>query len=126
MNLWRVHIVLGNKNVTYRLDYEFDFYKVAMKKKIGTTYFACRWWPLWSMVFLVAGAGCQDESPSQPVAEVDTFYEFQDASSPEGTGKFYLGREIAGGADIPGLLDWLERPAVPLKSCLIVSYRPFN
>ena len=65
-------------------------------------------------LFILAGsslAGCQSDSPSQPVAELDTHYEFRASESPEGTGKYYQGREIAGGADIPGLLDWLERPS---------------
>lgn len=55
-------------------------------------------------------AGCQSESPSQPVSEVDSYYVEQASDAPDGTGKFYLGREIAGGADFPVLLDWLERP----------------
>ncbi|MBX2818044.1 MAG: class I SAM-dependent methyltransferase [Rhodothermaceae bacterium] len=52
--------------------------------------------------------GCEAESPSQQVPESD--YELRASDAPDGTGKFYLGREIAGGADLPVLLDWLERP----------------
>ena len=67
---------------------------------------------MWSLcvyiVFLMAG--CESDTPGQPTTVADSDYEFRASENPDGTGKFYLGREIAGGSDLPGLLDWLERP----------------
>lgn len=65
---------------------------------------------MWGILISFGGIliGCEAESPSQEVPESD--YEFRTSDAPDGTGKFYLGREIAGGADLPVLLDWLERP----------------
>ena len=69
-----------------------------------------RLWPLLVVLGCLFTIGCESNSSSQPVAGVDDEYEFKTSDAPDGTGKFYLGREIAGGADLPGLLDWLERP----------------
>ena len=67
---------------------------------------------MWSLLACMVGfiSGCESDSSSQPIPQLDAEYEFRDSDAPDGTGKFYLGREIAGGADLPVLLDWLERP----------------
>src|SRR5947209_251332 len=66
-----------------------------------------------NLLFLLAGFGAIDLARSAQVAEstntVPSRYEYRPQHSPDGIGKFYMGREIA---HVMGhqAADWLERP----------------
>ena len=60
-------------------------------------------------VFVSVG-GCEKWFPDGQGATENGFYEVKTASSPDGSGKFYLGREIARVQDTPDIPQWLERP----------------
>lgn len=63
------------------------------------------------MYLLVAGVACEQSAPPQPSAESESYYEKRSSDAPDGTGTFYLGREIASVLDYPDVPGWLERPA---------------
>ena len=59
-------------------------------------------------LFVLGLNGCMDGATT--TLESGTNYQQGTASSPEGNGKFYLGREIASVRDTPDVPGWLERP----------------
>lgn len=64
---------------------------------------------LLALSFFVATAGCSpDPSTSAALVDVDTVYKTQARSDPEGTGRFYMGREIAPVVSHESV-GWLER-----------------
>jgi precorrin-6B methylase 2 len=68
-------------------------------------------WPLILCIFIY-GSACGQIPQHEPASvETDTSYIYRPPSV-DGTGKFYLGREIARVMDASGA-DWLERPQRP-------------
>lgn len=55
-------------------------------------------------------AGCETPQSQEVAPASDSYYTFQTSTSPEGSGKHYLGREIASVLDSPEVPGWLERP----------------
>ena len=58
-------------------------------------------------LLMLAGLAQSDDAPSAP--DADTLYEYRDEHDRYGTGKFYMGREIALVMSFHGI-PWLERP----------------
>ena len=54
--------------------------------------------------------GCEGWFQNTPTPAATGHYELKAASVPDGSGKFYLGREIARVQDTPDVPQWLERP----------------
>jgi precorrin-6B methylase 2 len=54
--------------------------------------------------------GCAEPAEAPPVAGGGDVYAVGTPRSREGSGKFYLGREIALVGDTPDVTEWLERP----------------
>ncbi len=63
-------------------------------------------------LFLVLGIafGCEDLFPGKAETAPTGHYETVTPSKPDGSGKVYLGREIARVLDTPEVPKWLERP----------------
>ncbi|HET6568741.1 MAG TPA: class I SAM-dependent methyltransferase [Rhodothermales bacterium] len=61
------------------------------------------------LVLLMAGA-CSDAPRQGPVADSNSVYQYRPGNDSDGTGKFYMGREIA---HVMGHVraDWMERPS---------------
>lgn len=55
-------------------------------------------------------SGCTEVFPKKEEATQSGHYLVQEPSGPDGSGKFYLGREIAQVLDTPDVPEWLERP----------------
>ncbi len=62
------------------------------------------------MIAVLWGSGCEDLFPGKSEAPVTGVYETITPTEPDGSGKVYLGREIANVSDTPELPEWLERP----------------
>ena len=64
------------------------------------------------VAFLIAtNVACEQSDSIEPSGDNQSHYELRSSNAPDGTGKFYLGREIAGVLDYPDVPGWLERPA---------------
>jgi precorrin-6B methylase 2 len=66
---------------------------------------------IWICAFICTTVSCQQLPVDTKRSPADTSYAYRNPSS-GGTGKFYLGREIAAIMDASGS-DWLERPSRP-------------
>lgn len=87
-----------------------------------------RWWTglVLLLVGLVALGGCGRSEGT----DAGSVYEFRSSQHPEGTGKFYMGREIAQVIGHRGA-DWMERPSreteeLPTRVVEALELRPTN
>ncbi|MEZ4700788.1 MAG: class I SAM-dependent methyltransferase [Rhodothermales bacterium] len=55
-------------------------------------------------------AGCATQPESDEPDPTAGYYTDGAPQSPEGSGRFYLGREVARSGDTPDVTEWLERP----------------
>ncbi|MFK7845186.1 MAG: class I SAM-dependent methyltransferase [Rhodothermales bacterium] len=60
------------------------------------------------LIFILVG--CEDLFPGKTAAVTEGHYETILPTEPDGSGKVYLGREIAEVLDTPEVPEWLERP----------------
>jgi precorrin-6B methylase 2 len=70
-------------------------------------------WILILSLFVCGNVCCQTEKEKATAANSDTIYVYRSPSA-DGSGKFYMGREIARIMDASGS-DWLERPNRPAQ-----------
>ncbi len=66
--------------------------------------------PVLGMVLVCLFSGCEDLFPGKAPVTTTGHYEIREPSGPDGSGKIYLGREIARVLDTPEVPQWLERP----------------
>ena len=79
--------------------------------RVARCQYAGRWVAACALLLVLAASGCDRLFPgsSSPPA-TEGYYEFKPSESPDGSGKFYMGREIARVHDTPDTPQWLERP----------------
>ena len=81
-----------------------------MSSSLRTSIFCVLRWESVLALVLCAGPGCERQVPEPLSTESDLVYEVRPPNSPEGSGKYYMGREIALVLDTPDTPGWLERP----------------
>jgi len=63
-----------------------------------------------SYLAVLSLSACSEASTGRMASDSTSVYEYRSSDAPEGTGKFYMGREIAPVMGHMGV-DWLERPS---------------
>ncbi len=66
--------------------------------------------PVFALLTMLLLAGCEDFFPGKTEVLASGPYETITPTEPDGSGKVYLGREIARVSNTPEVPEWLERP----------------